>query len=136
MLTFANHLARTKCESDYHATITKIQEKVRQMLRKDHLVGEEVIAQVPIVTAGHFDPILKYEAKESKSLGGWDNRLFLKALEQVDPEIVPTLFEVRHSWEDLNPISGDWGSRMGYYLGTLIADIWIKYVQWLNKLMT
>ena len=100
VLTFANDLASVKCEAEYHATIANIKEKVRKMLRKDPLISEEVIDQLPIVTAGHSTQTpLKYEAKECKSMGGWDNRLFVKALEQVDPEMVPTLFEVRFSWK-------------------------------------
>jgi GTPase SAR1 family protein len=66
VLTFANALASEKCESEYHTIIIKIQEKVRQVLRKDPLISEDVIAQLPIVTAGHSNPILKYEAEECK----------------------------------------------------------------------
>ena len=102
VLTFANVLgANVANKEEYKTTITQIQEKVRQVLRKDPLISEEIIAQLPIVTAGHSDPILKYEAEECKSLGGWDNCLYLKALEQIDPEIVPTLFEARYSWKVL-----------------------------------
>jgi GTPase SAR1 family protein len=101
VLTFANTLASEKRESEYHATITNIQEKVRQALRKDPLISEEIIAQLPIVTAGHSKLTLKYEAKECKSMGGWDNRLFIRALEQVNPEMVPNLFEIRYSWKDI-----------------------------------
>ena len=102
VLTFANVLeANVANEAEYKTTITQIQEKVRQVLRKDPLVSEEIIAQLPIVTAGHSDSILKYEADECKSLGGWDNRLFLKALEQINPEVVPTLFDARYNWKVL-----------------------------------
>lgn len=101
VLTFANVLETNVAnKAEYQTTITQIQEKVRQVLRKDPLISEEIIAQLPIVTAGHSDPILKYEA-ECKSLGGWDNCLFLKVLEQVDPDIVPTLFEARYNWKAL-----------------------------------
>lgn len=101
VLTFANDLASVKCEAEYHATIANIKEKVRQMLRKDPLISEEVITQLPIVTAGHSAQTLKYEAEECKSMGGWDNRLFVKALKQVNPEMVPNLFEIRFSWKDI-----------------------------------
>ena len=102
VLTFANTLeTKVANGAEYKATITQIQEKVQQVLRKDHLISEEVIAQLPIVTAGHSDQTLKYEVDECKSLGGWNNRLFLKALEQVDPEVVPILVEVLYNWKDL-----------------------------------
>jgi predicted GTPase len=101
VLTFANELeAKVANKAEYQTTITQIQEKVRQVLRKDPLISEEIITQLPIVTAGHSDPILKYEAEECKSLG-WDNRLFLKVLEQIDPAVALTLFEARHNWKSL-----------------------------------
>jgi GTPase SAR1 family protein len=102
VLTFANDLeAKVANKAEYQTTITQIQEKVRQVLRKDPLIGETVIAQLPIVTAGHSDSILKYEAEECTSLEGWDNRLFQIALEQVDAAVVPTLIEARYSWKNV-----------------------------------
>jgi phage tail tape-measure protein len=47
--------------------------------------------------------------------GGWDNRLFLAALKQVDPAVLPALFEVRWSWKDLGAALG--GGRGGAATG-------------------
>ena len=111
VLTFANELEKKiDNEIKYKEAITSVQEKVKQVLRKDAHMKEEIISQLPIVTAGHTEPILKYEAEECQAVGGWDNRLFLKALEQVDPQVFPTLFEVRWSWKDLGVALGGGGS--------------------------
>ena len=102
ILTFANELEKkVDHEAMYKETITNIQEKIQQVLRKDAKVGDDIIGQLPIVTAGYTEPILKYEAEECQAVGGWDNRLFLKALQQVEPDALPTLFEVRWSLKDL-----------------------------------
>ena len=144
VLTFANALeAKVANKAEYKATITQIQEKVRQVLRKDPLISAEVIAQLPIVTAGHSGRILKYESDECKSLGGWDNRLFLKALEQVDPAVVPTLLEVRYNWRETDSIfyttinSTFLGDPLSFSMGlpyvfivTIIQVLKLKYRQW------
>ena len=111
LLTFANELEKKiNNEIKYKEAITSVQEKVKQVLRKDAHMKEEIIDQLPIVTAGHTEPILKYEAEECQAVGGWDNCLFLKALEQVDPQVFPTLFEVRWNWKDLGVALGGGGS--------------------------
>ena len=119
VLTFANELEKKiDNEIKYKEAITSVQEKVKQVLRKDVHMKEEIISQLPIVTAGHTEPILKYEAEECQAVGGWDNRLFLKALEQVDPQVFPTLFEVRWSWKDLGVALGGGGSGAAIVGGT------------------
>ena len=126
VLTFANALEK-KVEDgvEYEATITQIRQKVQQLLRKDAHVSEDIVTQVPIVTAGHTEMILKYEAEECQSVRGWDNRLFLKALEQVDPEVLPTLFEVRFSWKDLGAAlgGGGGGAAMGTGVGAGVGAV-------------
>ena len=128
VLTFANVLeANVKNKAEYETTITRIQEAVRQALRKDPLISEEIIAQLPIVTAGHAKQILKYEAEECKSLEGWGNRLFLKALEQIDPDIVPTLFEARYNWKDLG-VGSIIGAGVGIVIGAVVGgSLYISY---------
>ena len=83
VLTFANILADTKQNADdYLAAVENIKNLIKRVLRKLN-VSEEVISQLPIVTAGHTNPILKYE--EDKSPQAWDDRLFLEMLKRVDP---------------------------------------------------
>ena len=111
VLTFANELEKkVDSEIKYKETTTSVREKVQQVLRKNAHVSEEIIAQLPIVTAGYTEPILKYEAEECQAVRGWDNRLFLKALKQVEPEALPTLFEARWSWKDLGAALAGGGS--------------------------
>ena len=106
VLTFANVLEnKVQYPSEYEATITHIKDKVRLVLR-DALVDEDIVAQIPMVTAGYTNPVLKYESQECMCLGGWDNRLFLEALKQVDPAAFPALFEVHWSWKDLKSTLG------------------------------
>ena len=102
VLTFANELEKkVNSEVEYKETTIGIQEKVQQVLKNNAHVSEEIIDQLPIVTAGHTEPILEYEAEECRAVGGWDSRLFLTALKQVEPDALPTLFEVRWSLKDL-----------------------------------
>ena len=80
VLTDANKLAEKKQNADdYLAVIEKIKYNVREVLHK-HEVSESIISQLPIVTAGHTNPILKYE--EDKSPQAWDDRLFLEVLKR------------------------------------------------------
>ena len=131
VLTFANVFEeRVENAEEYKATISRITEKVQQVLRKDAHVREEIVAQVPIITAGHTEPTLKYETEECTSKGGgWDNRLFLEALSQVDPAVLPALFEVRWSWKDaLAALGGGGGGAavgtgVGAGIGALVGAI-------------
>ena len=126
VLTFANVLETKAANAKaYEETISRVREKVQQVLRNNAHVSEEIVSQVPIVTAGHLEPILKYEAEECQSMGGWDNCLFLEALRQVDPEVLPLLFEVRFSWKDVGAALGGGGSgaAMGGGVGAGIGGI-------------
>lgn len=99
VLTFANKLEKkVNNEAKYKETTKNLQVKVQQV---DSQVSDVIIGQLPIVTAGYTEPIFKYETEGGKKVGGWDNRLFLKALQQVEPDVVPALFEVRWSLKDL-----------------------------------
>ena len=121
VFTFANSLESKKGDpSSYWSVIGRISDKVKAVLRKE-MVPEDIITKLPIVTAGHIEPILKYEAEECKSLGGWDNRLFLEAAEQVDPNAFPALFEVRFSFKDLLTITSGGGG--GAAIGGLLAKV-------------
>ena len=99
VLTFANQLAEKVQNADQYVKVVEhIKNSLKQELRKFN-VSEEVISQLPIVTAGHTNPILKYE--EDKSPEAWDDRLFLEALKQVDPAQIPSLFQCRFNWKEL-----------------------------------
>ena len=102
VLTFANELEKkVNSKIEYKETTIGVQEKVQQVLKNNAHVSEEIIDRLPIVTAGHTEPILEYEAEECRAVGGWDSRLFLTALKQVEPEAFPILFQVRWSLKDL-----------------------------------
>ena len=109
VFTFANALEEKKNSADeYWMVIQRVKEKVKETLQKQH-IPEDIIKEVPMLTAGHTDPILRYEAEECKLMGGWDNRLFLATLKQIDPAVLPALFEVRWSWKDLGAALGGGG---------------------------
>lgn len=108
VFTFANDLERrVQHASQYETTINNVKEKVKQVLKNEAHVQEDIIAALPIISAGHNKPVLKYEAEECRSWGGWENRLFFEALKQVDPAALPALFAVRFSWNDLRYAIGD-----------------------------
>lgn len=110
VLTFANVFEeRVANVEEYTATISRITEKVRQVLRNDARVSEDIVTKIPLLTAGHTEPVLKYEAEECQSMDGWDNRLFLEALKKVDPKVLPALFEARFGWKDVVAALGGGG---------------------------
>lgn len=128
VLTFANVFEeRVANVEEYTATISRITEKVRQVLRNDARVSEDIVTKIPLLTAGHTEPMLKYEAEECQSMGGWDNRLFLEALKQVDPKVLPALFEARFGWKDVVAALGGGGggaavgTGVGVGVGALIG---------------
>ena len=128
VLTFANIFEeRVTNIEEYNATISRITEKVQQVLKNDARVREEIVTKIPIITAGHMEPVLKYEAKECKSMDGWDNRLFLEALKQVNPALLPALFEARFGWKDAVAALGGggggavMGTGVGMGIGALIG---------------
>jgi small GTP-binding protein len=118
VFTFANALEEKKKNADeYQMVIERIKEKIKETLGKQH-IPEDIIKEVPMLTAGHADAILRYEAEECKLFGGWDSRLFLAALKQVDPAVLPALFEVRWSWKDLGAALGGGGGGAATGAGT------------------
>ena len=103
VFTHANELEEKKtvnCSRKYWSVIQKIKETMVEALQKEH-VPKGTIDELPMLTAGYTDPILKYEAGECNSVGGWDNRLLLAALKQVNPALLPALDQVRWSWKAL-----------------------------------
>ena len=100
---------------EYKATIAQVTTKVREVLRNDCCVNKEIAAQIPVVTAGYTQPILKYEAEECKD--GWDNRLFLEALKQVNPAVLPALFAARWNWKDAVAALGGGGGGAAVGVG-------------------
>lgn len=99
---------------------------------KNAHVSEDIVAQLPILTAGHTEPILKYEAEECRAVGGWDNHLFLTALKQVEPDALPTLFEVRWSWKDLGAAlaGGGSGATVGAGVGAGVGAVFSIAAWW------
>lgn len=127
VLTFANALEQKTniCSAnDYWAVIRNIAEKMKEALSKDH-VNDEIIKNLPILTAGHTEPILRYEADECEKIGGWDNRLFLEALKQVDPSILPQLLKIHFSWKDILAGfgCGGGGAAMGAGVGAAVGAV-------------
>ena len=146
VLTFANKLAETKqTADDYFTVIENIKKGFKEVLCREK-VHEEIISSLPIVTAGHTDPILKYE--EDKSPQAWDDRLFLEMLKRVDPSVLPALFECRWSWADFIKIYVK-GVRVTIGAGILLGAVTViggaitltqldkiiamKMKQWLSK---
>ena len=111
VLSFANKLAETKpSANEYLAVIENIKVDLNKALRKNNL-SDKIIKKLPIVTAGHTNPILKYE--EDKSPQAWDDRLFLEALEQVEPALTPALLQCRWSWADFKAAMAAGGAGGG-----------------------
>ena len=99
VLTFANVLAtKTTSAARYLTVIKCIKDDLKKVLR-DNKVSKEIISQLPVVTAGHTNPILKYEG--DKYLQAWDDRLFLEAIKQVDPTYVPAIFQFNWRWKEV-----------------------------------
>ena len=76
--------------------------------------------------AGYYtNAVLRYKAEECEEIGGWDNCLFLAALQQVDPAVFPALFEVRFSWKDLGVAvgGGGGGAAMGASVGAITGAV-------------
>ena len=126
VFTFVNALEEKrniKSVDDYLTVIQRITENMKEVLRKEH-VPENIIKDLPMLTAGYTNPILHYEAEECKTTEGWDNRLFLATLRQVDPAVLPALFEVHWSWRDLGAALGGGGGGAATGAGTgAVADI-------------
>ena len=123
VLTFANELAAVKKDkAEYLSVISRITDKVKHVLKKDISVSENVVDKIPIVTAGHTEP-------ELPDVDKWDDRLFLKALEQVDPKILPALLETRIDWKSfiargaLGAIAGAIGGAIGSLAGPIGATV-------------
>ena len=99
VLTFANALEDNKKDADEYLEVVKcIEGNVHKVLR-DNGVSEEILSKLPVVTAGHTNPILKYE--KNKSPETWEDRLLLAALKQVDPSVFPTLLQFHFNWTDV-----------------------------------
>ena len=117
ILTFANIFEeRISSIEEYKMTISQVTTKVSEVLRNDCCVNEEIAAQIPAVTAGYTQPILKYEAEECKD--GWDDHLFLVALKQVNPavHVLPALFAARWNWKDAEATLGEVGEGQPWAL--------------------
>ena len=118
VLTFANALEdKVTNASKYKEVVSCITEKVRDVLANKVHLNSEVASKVPIVTAGHTDPVLRYETGDYD--GSRDDHLFLEALQRVDPEVLPALLETRFTWKDLMVALG--GAGGGVAMGALIG---------------
>ena len=86
------------CRKKYKSIIDTITKKAKEMLTNKAHVEHKIVADIPFVTAGYKEKVLKYEAQECPE--GWEDRLFLKILERIDPKVLPAFFQVRWSWKD------------------------------------
>ena len=75
VLTCANIFAEklTQTANKYKEVVKTIKKSIVDELQNIR-VSHKISSQLPIVTAGYTDPILKYEEQD----GAWDDRLFLK----------------------------------------------------------
>ena len=125
VLTFANRLGEIlQNAGKYSAVIETIKGKISEALNSSNVST----SQLPILTAGHTNPILKYE--EDKS---WDDRLFLEMLKQVDLSVLPALFECRWNWADLVAIVrgvgvGDEADALCAGIGGAIFGLLVKSI--------
>ena len=121
VLTFANDLATKKNKEDYLTVIRTVTDDVKRVLKDNAHVSEKVTDNIPIVTAGYTEPKLP-------DIDKWIDHLFLKALEQVDPNVLPALLEIRIDWEKLlaaglvSAICGVLGGAIAGPIGTTIAS--------------
>ena len=128
ILTFANYLEGTSTKKEYNKVIKNITENVQNALKKKALVRDSIVNDVPIVTAGYKDPVLKYEA-ENKYKGHWEDRLFIEATRRVDCNMLPAFFAVRLSWKDLQAALGGMGGgavagvTIGAPVGAVFGEI-------------
>ena len=121
--TFANNLEEKKGNAqDYFEVINNIKLKVKEVLQTKCRVPGDIVEKLPVLTAGHTEPILRYEAEDCKNFGSWDNRLFFAAVDQVDPAVFPAMFEVRYSWTELLALIGE-GSAVGGIVGGLVGGV-------------
>ena len=118
VLTFANDLASRKNKEDYLILIRTITDEIRHVLKEDVHVNEEVANNIPIVTAGYTEPKLPDTDK-------WDNHLFLKALEQIDPKVLPALLETRIDWKQfiLGAVFGAIAGALSGAVGSIAGPI-------------
>ena len=124
VLTFANHLERDMVNKEqYDEVIRNITETIKNVLKKKAFVKGDIIEDIPIVTAGYKHPVLKYE--EDKYKGGWEDHLFVEALRQVNPSMLPALFEVRLCWKDLQATLGGMsgGAAVGVGVGAGVGAV-------------
>ena len=102
VLTKANVL-KQDVNSNYEEVIDNVKQSIKKVLKDEAGIDDQFINDVPIVTAGHTDPILKYETENYKN---WMDQLFLAALKQVNPLMFPALFESRLSWKTMMSMVG------------------------------
>ena len=124
VLTFANALETNVSNAQqYKAVVSCVTKNVRQVLENETKLGTELSSQVAIVTAGHMEPMLAYE--DSDYDGGWDDRLFLEALQRVDPEVLPSLLETHFTWKDLiaTLAGGGGGAAVGALVGGVTGGV-------------
>lgn len=121
VFTFANHLEKQKSNAEeYRRVINEISNNTKDALRNKAKVADDIVSELPFVTAGHTEMQLQYEAEECPD---WEDRLFLKILERVDPDLLPAFFEVRWSWRDAVAALGGGGGGVtaGATCGVLIG---------------
>lgn len=102
---------KDKCE--YGEVIGSIKEKIKTVLKKDVCLSEDVIRKIPIVEAGDKEPSLP-------DIDNWEYQLFLASLEKVDPNVLPSLLQLRLNYEELIT-GGAIGGIAGIVIGGLVG---------------
>lgn len=120
VMTRANELAKLneQNEKNYFSVVQNITDDVKKALKEDVHVSNEVVDSIPVVTAGYTDPKLP-------DVDNWDDRLFEKALERVDPEVLPALLETRIDWKTflIGGLVGAIGGAAGGAIGSVLGPI-------------
>ena len=121
VFTFANELEERKSNAEeYGKVINEISKNTKEALCNKAQVIGDIVSELPFVTCGHTEKQLRYEAEECPD---WEDRLFLKILQRVNPEIFPAFFQVRLNWKDAVAALGGGGGGVtaGATAGVLLG---------------
>ena len=124
VLTFANYLERDMVnKEEYSKVIKNITDTLQSTLKKKARMQADVVEDIPIVTAGYKDLVLKYEEDNYK--GGWEDHLFVEALGKVDPSKCLALLQVRLCWKYVQAALGGMsgGAAVGVGVGAGVGAV-------------
>ena len=93
VLTWANDVEVEQQPADeYERTIADCKEELRKAVRMAG-VPDDIVADIPICTAGYTDPSLKQMQESNK--GSWQDCMYTEIIRRADPNIVPALLEFK-----------------------------------------